>query len=250
MKLPELYTVQDFISFCGILFFILLVRYFLSAGLFYYVFHSSSASKSFQTLSKIPKQSNQNKIEIWYSIQSSFIFALVGTATYWLFQQDFTKVYVSIQDYAIWYLPVSFILYAVLHETYYYWLHRAMHHPKIYKTVHKAHHNSIAPSPWTAFSFHPWEALLESLILPVLILLIPIHPIVLGCYLLVMTISSVINHLDIEIYPKWMLHSTIGKQFIGATHHHFHHEEFNTNYGLYFTFWDKWMNTESRKRID
>jgi len=23
-----------------------------------------------------------------------------------------------------------------------------------------------------------------------------------------------------------------------------HHEKFNGNYGLYFTFWDKWMKTE------
>ena len=62
-----------------------------------------------------------------------------------------------------------------------------------------------------------------------------------------MTVSSVVNHLDIEIYPLWFQKSRFGQQFIGATHHHHHHTEFLTNDGLYFTFWDKIMNTESRK---
>jgi sterol desaturase/sphingolipid hydroxylase (fatty acid hydroxylase superfamily) len=29
-----------------------------------------------------------------------------------------------------------------------------------------------------------------------------------------------------------------------STHHNLHHEKFKGNYGLYFTFWDKWMKTE------
>ncbi|MGZ5247104.1 MAG: hypothetical protein ACXWV5_08645, partial [Flavitalea sp.] len=32
---------------------------------------------------------------------------------------------------------------------------------------------------------------------------------------------------------------------IGATHHSLHHKQFKFNYGLYFTFWDKWKKTES-----
>ena len=249
MQLPELISPIDFLQFTLILFLALLFRYFASAGLFYWYFYKHKKT-NYQPLSKIPQQANQTKKEIWYSIQSSFVFAIAGTFSYWLFQQGHTAIYIQPEQYGWWYIPVSFLLYAIIHETYYYWAHRAMHHPSLYKTVHKAHHNSIAPSPWTAFSFHPWEAFIESIILPLLLLLVPIHPIVLGCYLLLMTVSSVINHLDIEIYPLWLQQSFIGKLFIGATHHHYHHEEFNTNYGLYFTFWDKWMNTESRKMID
>jgi sterol desaturase/sphingolipid hydroxylase (fatty acid hydroxylase superfamily) len=29
-----------------------------------------------------------------------------------------------------------------------------------------------------------------------------------------------------------------------------HHEQFNGNYGLYFTFWDKWMKTEIKDYED
>jgi Delta7-sterol 5-desaturase len=37
----------------------------------------------------------------------------------------------------------------------------------------------------------------------------------------------------------------IGRGLIGATHHSLHHKQFKYNYGLYFTFWDKWKRTES-----
>ena len=67
-------------------------------------------------------------------------------------------------------------------------------------------------------------------------------------YLIVMTFSSVINHLNIEIYPKWFRESKLGPWFIGASHHTVHHTEFRKNYGLYFTFWDRWLGTEKSEK--
>lgn len=144
-------------------------------------------------------------------------------------------------------MPLNPLIVLLIHETYYYWVHRAIHFPKIYKIVHKVHHQSLSPTPWTAFSFHPWKSVLEALILPAILLIIPVNIYVLLFYLIFMTFNSMVNHLDIEVYPTFFRKSTFGKLWIGATHHHFHHEEFNTNYGLYFTFWDKIMGTESSK---
>ncbi len=246
--LPVLVHWTDFLSFTGILFLVLLVRYFLSAGAFYLHYYILKGEKyASQRLSSYRNQPDQTKKEIVYSVKSSLVFALIGTGTYWLWQEGYTNIYTDIHTFPLWYLPVSFLIYSLLHETYYYWVHRAMHHRLLYRRVHRAHHSSIVPSPWTAFSFHPWEALIESLVLPALLLVVPIHPIVLGGYLLLMTISSVINHLDIEVYPAFLQRSWIGKLLIGATHHHYHHSEFQTNYGLYYTFWDQWMGTESEK---
>ena len=59
-----------------------------------------------------------------------------------------------------------------------------------------------------------------------------------------MTFSSVINHLNIEIYPK-NSNNILTKWVIGATHHSLHHKQFKYNFGLYFTFWDKIEKTES-----
>jgi sterol desaturase/sphingolipid hydroxylase (fatty acid hydroxylase superfamily) len=120
-----------------------------------------------------------------------------------------------------------------------------MHRPKVFKVVHKVHHDSNITSPWTAFSFHPIEGVFQAIFLPALLTVLPVHLYVLLVQLTVMTLSSVINHLDIELYPKNFHRHFLGKWLIGATHHSLHHKQFKYNYGLYFTFWDKWKNTES-----
>ncbi|GAC1423363.1 MAG: hypothetical protein NVS9B7_02360 [Flavisolibacter sp.] len=73
----------------------------------------------------------------------------------------------------------------------------------------------------------------------------PMHIYLLIAQLTLMSFSSVINHLDIELYPKKFQEHFLGRWLIGATHHSLHHKHFKFNYGLYFTFWDKIKNTES-----
>jgi Delta7-sterol 5-desaturase len=147
--------------------------------------------------------------------------------------------------YPLWWAPLSLAVAMLAHETYYYWLHRWMHQPRIFRIVHKVHHDSNITSPWTAFSFHPLEGVLQAVFLPLLLMVLPMHLYVIILQLTIMTLSSVINHLDIEIYPKRFYKHFLGKWLIGATHHSLHHKQFKYNYGLYFTFWDKWKGTES-----
>ena len=245
---PEITTATLFLLYLAIFFFAILFRYFLAAGIFHYYYYVwNSAKYSTERLSSRGVRKGQLKKEIIWSIKASLIFALAGTLVYWLWTKDLTAIYLTPGEYGYWYLPISLLLILFIHETYYYWVHRWMHHPRIYKKVHKVHHDSLTPTPWTAFSFHPWESLLEAIILPLILLVLPVNIYVLAFYLVLMTLSSVINHLDIEIYPKKFQKNWFGKLFIGATHHHYHHAEFNTNYGLYFTFWDKLMGTESPK---
>jgi sterol desaturase/sphingolipid hydroxylase (fatty acid hydroxylase superfamily) len=91
------------------------------------------------------------------------------------------------------------------------------------------------------------EGLLQAVILPLTIIFLPMHLYVLIFQLTLMTFSSVINHLEIETYPANFHKHIIGKWVIGATHHSLHHKQFKYNFGLYFTFWDKWKKTESPK---
>lgn len=244
----EATTPAVFLVYVLIFFLAISLRYFVAAGVFYWYYYVAQNEKfSTKRLSRRGYKKGQIRKEIIWSIKSSAIFAAVGAGTYWLWQKDLTAVYTDVSQYGYWYLPASLAIIFFLHETYYYWVHRWMHHPSVFRIVHKVHHDSLTPTPWTAFSFHPWESLIEALILPLILLVVPVHFSVLVFYLIFMTISSVINHLDIEIYPEVFMKSKIGKQFIGATHHHYHHEEFKTNYGLYFTFWDRLMGTESAK---
>src|SRR4030095_16557725 len=117
----------------------------------------------------------------------------------------------------------------LLDETYYYWMHRWMHRPVVFKKIHKIHHQSHITSPWTAAAFHPLEALLLSLPLLFTVLILPMHVGVILLQLLIMTFSSVINHLNIEIYSRKNQKSMVKSWLIGATHHALHHKQFKYN---------------------
>ena len=191
------------------------------------------------------RKADQEWREMGWSLLTSVLFAFLATAMLSVWEKGYTKIYVDLGDYPLLWLVFSVPLVVLLHETYYYWLHRWMHLPGVYKHIHKVHHDSITTSAWTSFSFHPVESLLQAVYLPICVLFIPLHIYALGAVLLLMTITSVINHLNTELYPKDFHEHWFGKWWIGATHHSLHHSQFRYNYGLYFTFWDKWMNTES-----
>lgn len=186
----------------------------------------------------------QVKREIGFSFLGSIIFALLGAGTLILWQQGYTCIYTTLSASDWLYIPLSTLTALFIHESYYYWLHRAMHHPKVLHRFHHIHHNSMFTSSFTSFSFHPAEASLQAVFLPLVVLVLPLHVFVLVALLLVMSISSVINHAGIEVFPVAAARSPFWKWFIGATHHDLHHLKFRCNYGLYFTFWDVWMKTE------
>jgi Delta7-sterol 5-desaturase len=247
-QLPDFSRPVNFVLLTAAMFLIVAGRYFLIAGIFhvwFYVFKKEHWQQ--RRLSKKDLDKKQFYTEVKWSIITSMLFALAGAFTTVLWQKGYTKLYLDVHEYPLWYLPVSLLLSMLIHETYYYWLHRWMHRPKVFKLLHKVHHDSNTTSPWTAFSFHPLEGLLQAIVLPLTIMLIPMHVYVLLTQLTLMTFSSVINHLEIEVYPANFHKHVFGKWMIGATHHSLHHKQFKYNFGLYFTFWDKWKRTESPK---
>lgn len=245
MILPDFTSYNWFLLLTFGIFIIITGRYFLVAGLFYLIFYIWFPAKwKEKKLNTKEYEQGQLRKEIKWSVVTSFIFSIAGTLTVILWQKGYTKVYSNMDLYGWWFLPVSLVICMLLHETYYYWIHRWMHIPSVYKIVHQVHHNSKIASPFTAFSFHPVEGLLQAIFLPAILLVLPMHYYVIIVQLTIMTFSSVINHLDIEIYPKES-HRFWGKWIIGATHHSLHHKQFKYNYGLYFTFWDKIKKTES-----
>ena len=122
-----------------------------------------------------------------------------------------------------------------------------MHHKKLFKYVHRVHHESINPSPWAAYSFHPWEAFIQALVMPILVFSLPLHPLAAFLFLAYMIIRNVIGHLGFEILPKGFTKNKWWNWNTAVTHHNMHHEHFHSNYGLYFTWWDKLMKTENSK---
>ena len=245
-ELPDFSQPFWFVVAILVVFAVVIGRYLLIAGLFYGIFYLWFPHQwQKRKINERDFKQGQFKREVGWSTITAFIFAVSGAITLLLWQKGYTKVYLTASDYSWWWMPLSLLIALLLHETYYYWLHRWMHHPKIFRTVHKVHHDSNITSPWTAFSFHPIEGIFQAVFLPLLLMVMPMHLYVVVVHLTIMTFSSVINHLDIEVYPKKFHKHFLGRWLIGATHHSLHHRQFKYNYGLYFTFWDKWKKTES-----
>ena len=114
--------------------------------------------------------------EVAYSMVTTCIFATIALllSSDWI--KPYTKMYIRISDFGISYFVLSVILALFIHDTYFYWTHRLMHHPKLFPIFHLVHHKSTNPSPWAAFAFHPLEAIIEAGIVFVIVFLIPIHP--------------------------------------------------------------------------
>jgi lathosterol oxidase len=136
----------------------------------------------------------------------------------------------------------------IAHDAYFYWAHRTMHHPRLFKHFHRAHHRSITPTPWAAYSFAIPEAAVMFMFVPLWQFFVPTPGWVMFTWLNFQIIRNAMGHAGFEFFPRWWLDSPLTRWINTTVHHDLHHNGgFNTNYGLYFTWWDKWMGTEHPK---
>lgn len=187
----------------------------------------------------------QIRREMGWSLASAAIYGVPAGVVAWGWQErGWTRIYTGLDDYSVWWLPASVLVFLVAHDAWFYWTHRWMHRPAVFRRVHAVHHASRPPTAWAAMSFHPLEALSGALVIPALVLVVPIHPAMLGLVLLTMTVMGVTNHMGWELFPRRLVESRAGGWLITASHHHRHHERYQCNYGLYFRHWDRLCGTD------
>lgn len=187
----------------------------------------------------------QIRAEIGWSLASAALYGIPAGLVAWGWQaRGWTRIYTDVGAYPLWWLPLSVLLCLMIHDTWFYWTHRLMHHPTLFKPIHAVHHASRQPTAWAAMSFHPWEALTGVFVIPVLVFIVPLHVGAVLAVLLIMTVMGVTNHMGWEMFPRRMVNGAVGNWVITATHHQLHHDRYNCNYGLYFRFWDRLCDTD------
>lgn len=221
-----------------------LLRYFLVATpafvLFYVIFKKKWQTSKIQE--KFPRQKDYLR-EVGFSIATIIIFAIIGLIVFASPLRHYHLKYDDIAEFGWGYWTLSIVLMIILHDTYFYWTHRAMHHPKLYKHFHLVHHKSVNPSPWAAYAFHPLEGIVEAGVIFPIAFFIPFHATALMVFLIFMMVYNVYGHLGWELYPKGFNNHPIGKWLNTSVNHNQHHKFFEGNYGLYFLFWDRAMGT-------
>lgn len=184
------------------------------------------------------------KHDLGFSASTFLIFAIMDVCFLYLESKGYTQIYLNINEYGYLWLGLSFFIVLFIDDMFFYWSHRAMHLPRFYKFFHKVHHESTDPSPLTAFAFHPSEAVIEQLMHVVLPFLLPLNFGLMIAWQIFSMLNNVLGHLGYEIYPKGWVKFPLLQFKTASTHHNMHHQLFNGNYSLYFTWWDKWMGTE------
>lgn len=223
---------------------IIFLRYAIIAGLAFLVFYK--LWKSRWVKEKIQQSFPRNKDylrEIGYSLLSVFIFWSVALSTLSPAIRPHTRYYLEIADYGWAYFAFSILLMLIVHDAYFYWMHRVIHHPKLFKTFHKVHHQSTNPSPWAALSFQPTEAILEAAVIYLIVFSFPVHRLAIMSWLILMMIYNVYGHLGYELYPKNFQRNWLGKWLNTSVNHNQHHKHLKGNYGLYFLWWDRLFGT-------
>ena len=218
-------------------------RYLLAAGMlvvFLGVFSVPLANRRIQRNRATPADVRR---EIRYSLVTTLLFSLVGFSVYLGSQNGIFRIYGGEIPGASR-LFLEFSAFVLLHDAYFYWAHRMMHSRWLFRHVHRVHHKSGTPTPWAAYAFAPPEALLEAAIMPLAASLFPIHELTAFLFVTHMIVRNVIGHAGIELFPGWWLKAPVLCLVTTTTHHDLHHSHAGYNYGLYFTWWDRWMNTE------
>ncbi len=227
------------------------VRYLVIGGLaflfFYVLFKNKALFAKIQK--KWPAKADYYR-EIFYSLLTFLIFSVTPLVLNSPYIKPYTTIYRDINQHSMVYFWMVFPMMLVVHDTYFYFAHRIMHHPKLFSFFHVVHHKSTNPSPWASFAFQPAEAFIESGIIYLFALTFPVHIIHLLSFLIFMTIYNVYGHLGFELFPKGANRHWLLKWFNTSVNHNMHHQYFKGNYGLYFTWWDKLMNTTHKEYND
>jgi lathosterol oxidase len=229
------------LEFVGLFLFILVPGYLLPAGYLYYWYYVQPVKvEKIQERGPMPGQVRR---EIKLSLLSILIFALMATGLFELYKAGMTSIYLRWGDYPLYYLPLSFLLCLVIHDTYFYWTHRFMHWQPVFKYIHVGHHRSVSPTPWAIFSFQPLEAMIQFCGIMMIVIFVPLHPLMLLAFLAYDTLVNTAGHTGYELVPKFISQSPPFKVFNTVTHHDSHHTNMRVNFGVFFNLWDRCMGT-------
>jgi sterol desaturase/sphingolipid hydroxylase (fatty acid hydroxylase superfamily) len=192
-----------------------------------------------------PKAPDRRQVrrEVLHSARSILVFGAVTAVVLVAAGYGLTRLYGRVDKHGWWWLAASVAVAVVLHDAYFYWTHWLMHHPRLFRRLHRTHHLSTNPTPWAAYAFGVGEAVVQAGVGPLVVCLVPMHGLAFLAFMSWQIVWNVFGHLGYEIYPRWFVRTWAGRLVNTPTRHAIHHERFRGNYGLYFNVWDRVMGT-------
>jgi sterol desaturase/sphingolipid hydroxylase (fatty acid hydroxylase superfamily) len=221
------------------------VRYLVAATLAFLGLHVAlSRALSGRKIRPARAPSKQMVREFLTSTRTAGVFAFSGLMTIGGIELGLIHIYSLAGERGWLYFAFTVVALIVLHDAWFYWTHRLIHDPRLFRRFHRTHHRSMNPTPWTAYSFDIGEAAINALYTPLALMLFPTSDLAMVIFLTHMIVRNVVGHSGYELFPATRGGRPLLPFLTTVTHHDLHHAQAGWNYGLYFTWWDKLMGTE------
>ncbi len=213
-----------------------------SIHLYLYTFNSQENNfkfdkREFTKKNKTFTFNNQVYDNIFWSIFSGVTTWTMYESFYFWGVSNNYLITVSFSDHPyqffIWILILPFI-----RGVHFYFIHRLLHVPFLFKHVHKLHHRNINVGPWSGISMHPIENLIYQSS-PLIHFVIPSDPMIFVFHITYVCLNPAFTHAGFEKLVK-------DKSKIldaGDFHHQLHHRYYDCNYGNTDVPLDEWFGT-------
>ena len=180
---------------------------------------------------------NQVRDNMFWSLGSGVFFWTVYEALmFWSMANGYAPV-LTWDASPVWFIA-AFALTPLWISFHFYWIHRWLHWPPLYRMAHALHHRNTNVGPWSGLSMHPIEcALFFSSVL--LHFIVPVHPLHILFHLQHQGLTAATSHTGFE---GWLARDK-NRLTLGRFHHQMHHRYFECNYGNLEVPWDKWFGS-------
>lgn len=176
------------------------------------------------------------KNQVWLEIKqaaASMPGMSLCTAPFFLAEvRGYTKMYDTTDGGpGLWYDFAQFPLLLLFTDFSIYWIHRGLHHPLVYKRLHKPHHKWIMPTPYASYAFHPLDGFAQSIPYHIFPFIFPLQKVFFVIFFVFLQFWTIMIHDGEYVANNPIIN--------GAACHTMHHLYFNYNYGQYTTLWDR-----------
>ncbi|MDA7426809.1 sterol desaturase family protein [Thalassococcus lentus] len=180
---------------------------------------------------------NQVHDNMFWTIASGITqWTIAQWIVFWAMANGYAPAF-AFPDNPLWFLAMFPVL-VIWSSFHFYWVHRALHWPPLYKLAHSLHHRNVNVGPWSGISMHPVEHLLFYTNFLIHFVL-PTHPMHLLFHGYMQSIHPVFSHSGFEqLYVADKERAKMGDFF-----HQLHHRYFECNYGTVEMPWDRWFGS-------
>jgi len=168
----------------------------------------------------------------WTLTSGVFFWTTFEVLMFWAMANGYAPV-MWWSENPVW-LAVLFFLTPLWISFHFYWIHRLLHWPPLYKIAHSLHHRNTNIGPWSGLSMHPLEHLLffSSILIH---WVIAAHPMLILYHMQNQALTAATSHTGFDA----LLVKDKNALALGNFHHQMHHRYFECNYGNLEVPWDK-----------